>query len=67
MCWSRRRRPAITGYRNEVALIAPLIVPYMLTGVVDCEVTPDCKREAITVAFAIPANLAWCSVCGGAA
>ena len=46
----------ITRYRQEIVTVTPLIEADVFTGSADCEVTPDCKREAITLAFAIDPN-----------
>ena len=50
----------------QLLLTSSYIVPLELTGSVDCVVTADCKREAVTLALALPAPLPWCGICGGA-
>ena len=53
----------ITAYLQEIVTLTPLVVPYVLTGSVHCDVTAKCPREAVTLAFAIPTPIPWCMEC----
>ena len=54
----------LTAHRDDIALLSPLIVPFVLNGAVHCEVTKHREPvDAVTLAFAIPNPIPWCMEC----
>ena len=54
----------LNDHRDAVRLLSPLLVPYLVSGVVHCEVSRHRQPvEAVTVALAVPDPLPWCLEC----